>query len=838
MRASLPALLCAALATALAPGALEAAPLSLRTAAGPLAPDASLVLDGADDRRQLLVQQGANRHRTRAVTYTLAPDGIARIGSDGWIEPLADGRALLTVAPPESGAEPLQVTVEVKNASRRRPASFVNEVVPVFTRQHCNAGACHAKTVGQNGFQLSLLGYDAPADYDQIVRHSRGRRVSPSAPDASLLLRKASGEIPHEGGARLSKDSEDYALVHRWIAEGLEFRPEGDPSVERIEVFPRHVVARPGDAQQLLVAAFFDDGSVRDITRAAQYEANEPERAEPSESGLVAFGEKPGGTAVVVRFQEHIDTFAARLPAGKAVPLDRFPESANFIDDHIHRQLSAMGLAPSGEIADGTFLRRTTLDIAGRLPTLEETKAFLGETGADKRARAIDRLLASTDYADHFAGKWSAILRNRADRANEWRLRDTHAFHAWIRSSLVENKPYDQFAAELLLAQGKVIDSPAARWYRVVTDNKERMENFSQVFLGIRMQCAQCHHHPYEQWSQHDYFSFTAFFSTLQNKGVPKLPEEDILIHNRKPAMMEHPGTKEKLAPRLLGADDELRIPAIEDPRRHLAEWMRSRDNPYFARMLVNRYWKHFFGRGLVEPEDDIRPTNPATHPELLDALAADFAASGFDLKHLIRTIANSRTYQRSSEATESNADDEQHYARYYPKRLPAEVLLDSVNDVAGATNTFANQPEAVRAVTLPNERGTLESEFLTLFGRPSMDTACECERTGEANLGQSLHLLNSDSIQEKLTADKGRAAQLAKAGDRSDEDRVSELYLRALSRKPDPEELAVALSHLEKKRSALAEETDPPARERAERDAFEDIVWVLVNTKEFLFNQ
>ena len=813
-------------------GSLFAAPLTVRTHSGAGAID----LAGGDDRRQVLVIEGEHRDRTREVRYSLAPEGIARIDSSGWIEPLADGAADLTVTPPEPGAAPLTVPVSVKNAKTIRPLSFPNDIVPVFTRQHCNAGACHAKAVGQNGFQLSLLGYEPGNDYNQIVLHSKGRRVSPSAPEASLLLMKASGEIPHEGGARLGKGTEDYQLIQRWIGEGLVFRPDKDPKVTRIEVFPKRLVTTPGSAQQLQVAAFFDDGTVRDITRTAQYEANEPERAKPSESGLVQFSKDPGGTAVVVRFQEHIDTFIVRIPLGGQV--GELPAPANFIDTHIHRQLTEMGIPASGGIDEGEFLRRATLDIAGRLPTLEETKAFLADAAPDKRTKAIDRLLASTGYADYFAGKWAGILRNKVDGGTDWVTRDSHAFHAWIRTSLNENKPFDQFASELVLAGGKSIDNPAVSWYRVVQDNKERMENLSQVFLGIRMQCAQCHHHPYEQWSQNDYFAFTAFFSTLQKKGVPKLPEEDLYFHNRKPAEMEHPGTKEKLKPRLLGAAAPLDIPATQDPRTELATWMRADENPYFARVLVNRYWKHFFGRGLVEPEDDIRPTNPATHPELLDELAASFVESGYDLKELVRTITNSRTYQRSSNLLEGNAADEQHYARYYPKRLPAEVLLDSVNDVTGAVNSFSRQPQAVRAIALPNERGTIESEFLTMFGRPAMDTACECERTGEANLGQSLHLLNSDTIQAKLTAGNGRAAMLAKATDRSDEDRVSELYLRALSRGPNPDELAMALAHLKKKRDLSAADPAKLSKENAEKEAFEDLVWVLVNTKEFMFNR
>ncbi len=813
-----------------APG--QGGELTVRTGAGA----GPIRIKGAEMRTQVLVMEGGTRDRTREVRFSIAPVGVASIDASGYLVPVADGEATLTVTPPEAGALPIQVPVSVMEFGKSISTSFPNDVVPVFTRNHCNTGACHAKAAGQNGFRLSLFGYESASDYDQIVSHSRGRRVSPSAPANSVLLLKASGEIPHEGGARLEKDSDDYRKILRWIEGGLVYRPDNDPTVQRIEVFPKNIVTTPNSTQQLIVTAFFSDGSVRDITRAAQYEANQPERATAGETGLITFSGSTGSTAVLVRFQEHINTFTAMIPLGGQLTV--LPEPKNFIDRRIFTQLGVMGIPPSGEASDSVFLRRVTLDIAGRIPTLEETRAFLTSTDPAKRAAKIDELLESTNYADYFAGKWAGILRNKVDGGTDWVTRDSYAFHAWIRSNLNENKPFDQFASELVLASGKSIENPAVSWYRVVVDGKERMENIAQVFLGIRMQCAQCHHHPYEKWTQNDYYAFTAFFSTLEKKGIPKLPEEDIYFHRQKAALMEHPGTKEKLKPQIPGAAAPLEIPESQDPRTYLADWMRSKDNPYFAKALVNRYWKHFFSRGLVEPEDDIRPTNPATHPELFEELAASFVESGFDLKQLIRTITNSRTYQMSDDPNDRNGGDEQNYARYYPKRLQAEVLLDSVNDVTGAVNSFSRLPQAVRAIALPNEKGTLESEFLMMFGRPSMDTACECERTGEANLGQSLHLLNSDTIQTKLNAGNGRAATLAKAADRSDEDRLSELYLRALSREPVAEELSIALAHLKKKRDLSAADPAKLSREQAEKEAFEDIVWVILNTKEFMFNR
>jgi len=809
--------------------AVEGAELSLHPATG----TGTLALAGPGAGQQLVVLDSEGTDVTRRVEWRTDPPGIVAVDETGYVESRKNGT--VTVVATRKGSGAAQVTLVVSDVQTPRPVSFPNDVVPVFTKNHCNAGGCHAKATGQNGFQLSLLGYEPLADYENIVNQSRGRRINPAAPEHSLVLMKASGDLPHGGGARLPRQSDGYRKILQWIESGLPYRPENDPDVERIEVFPREVVARPGSRQQLAVRAYFDDGSERDITRIVQYEANQPDRATPDENGLVSLSEKTGTTSVVVRFQEHIDTFTATIPLGGEPPSTPAPK--NFIDEHIFERLTLMRIPPSGDATDSEFVRRVTLDIAGRVPTLEETRDFLASSDPEKRARKIDALLASTDYADFFAGKWAGILRNKVGRGREWKTRDSHAFHAWIRTSLIENKPYDQFAAELIQASGKVVDNPAVNWYRVVADEKERMENIAQVFLGVRMKCAQCHHHPYEPWSQEDYFSFAAFFSTIELKNIRKLPEEDILFHNRKEAALVHPGTREKLAPRLLGAAEPVSLPALEDPRSALASWIRDEDNPYLSRMLVNRYWKHFFSRGLVEPEDDIRPTNPATHPALLEELAHRFTASGYDLKELVRTICNGRTYQLSALPNGINSDDEQNYARYFPRRLPAEVLLDSINDITGARNSFTRQPSGVRAVALPNEKGTVESEFLMMFGRPAMDTACECERTGEANLGQSLHLLNSDVVQKKLTANDGRAASLAKDTSRTDEERVSELYLHALSRQPDPEEMTIALAHLEKKRAEAAE-SEELSPQQSEREAFEDLIWVLVNTKEFLFNR
>lgn len=787
-------------------------------------------LNGPFSGQQLVVSE-KDRDITHQANIAIHPPEIAIVDSHGYLQPKGNGTATIEVTlPGHSGKTSAKLTVG--GFEKEPPVHFAHDVVPVFTKYGCNGGGCHGKSGGQNNFRLSLLGYEPWNDHEWLVRESRGRRISPAAPENSLLLLKATGEIPHEGGIRLEKDSADYQTITRWIRQGLPDSPEESPVIEKISVFPDDRVVTPNSEQQLAVTAHFSNGTVRDITRTAIYEANQEDMAEVDMNGHVVFGKQTGSTSVMIRFQEHVAVFRATIPLGEAI--DQLPPAKNFIDEQIFSKLSLLGLPPSQPADDSSFLRRVTVDIAGRLPTEEETKSFLADTQPDKRQKKIDELLASPDYAAYFAQKWAGILRNK--RAKDTYQRGTYAFHDWLRQGLDENKPFDALVTDVLTATGEIGRNPAVGWYRAVKDQKEQMQDIAQVFLGIRMQCAQCHHHPYEKWSQDDYYSFAAFFTTVGRKKGEQ-PDEEIIFHKRVPAAMQNPNTKTSLRPAPLG-EEALELPPSEDPRKALAEWMTGPDNPYFARMLVNRYWKHFFSVGLVEPEDDMRVTNPATHPELLDALASHFVASGFDLKDLIRTICNSRTYQLDSEPNSHNVKDTQNYSRYYPKRLQAEVLLDAINLVSLSKDNFRNQPAGVRATWLPDDKFNEDSFFLTVFGRPEMDSACECERVADANLAQSLHLINSDTIQNKLSHGEGRAASLAKAMDRPDEDRLSEIYYYALSRAPSKEELDAARAHLGRKRSKAAEkEDDDLTPEKAEQEAFEDILWALLNTKEFLFN-
>ena len=707
--------------------------------------------------------------------------------------------------------------------------SFTNDVVPVLTKSGCNMGACHAKANGgQKGFQLSLLGFEAADDFDSLVKEGRGRRISLVQPGQSLVLLKGSGQVPHGGGVRLAKDSPGYQTIKQWIEQGAAMDEPGGPVLASLELQPEKGFLQRGQKQQLQLTAIYSDGKKRDVTGQALFESNDPAMAEVSDKGLVTIADIPGKVAVMVRYQGRVAVFNAAVPLGAKV--DNLPPVKNFIDEAVFANLKGLGIPPSPVCDDSTFLRRVTLDIAGRLPTQDETKAFLADKSPNRRETVVDDLLRSPDYADFFAAKWTAVLKNRRDDASD--IVSNFAFHAWVRDSILANKPYDQFVRELLAATGTVIGNPPVAWYKRVKEPKNQIEDVAQLFLGVRMQCAQCHHHPFERWSQDDYYSLAAFFSQVGRKPSGTRGE-DLIFHKRGMATATNIKSGAALKPVALG-DAVPSIAADEDPRLKLADWMKSPKNPFFARALVNRYWKHFFQRGLIEPEDDIRDTNPPSNPELLAALEQHFIKSGFDLRGLVRVIVLSNAYQLSSVPNQENVGDRQNYSRYYPRRLPAEVLLDSIDQLAATQTDFANLPPGTRAVALPDNSYNRASPFLRVFGRPEGESVCECERVQSSSLAQSLHLVNAGDIKLKLASQTGRAQRLAK--DKTpDEEKIRELYQVAFSREPKLDELKAAMEYLTEKRTDA--EGRPIDAQRAARENFQDLIWALMNTKEFLFN-
>ena len=794
------------------PGAL----IGLTVQAGP--EDVPMtVLRGSDARQQVVVtgnySSGQVRDLTRDVIYTPKPSGIIEIDNTGMVTPLADGEVTIQVAVPNGPKAGLKL--QVTHYGAEVPVNFPNQIVPIFSKLGCNSGGCHGKASGQNGFKLSLLGFEPGEDYEYLVKEGRGRRLFPASPDRSLLLQKATNSMPHGGGNRLAPGSHEYRLLRRWIAQGMPYGSKDDPTVARIESVPAQRSMERGSEQQIMILAHYTDGSIEDVTRTAQYDPNDQEMAETTPTGLVKTLELTGDVAIMARYQGQVTVFRSSIPLG--IKVENLPPSKGIVDDSVFKKLQVLGVPASAICDDSTFIRRTTVDITGRLPTPEETEAFLADTDSTKREKWIDRLLASSEYADYFANKWAAILKNK--RNPQGSPRGGFAFHAWIRDSFHTNKPYDQFVREIVAAAGDVGQSPPVAWYNEVKDVNSQVEDVAQLFLGLRIQCARCHHHPFEKWSQQDYYGFSAFFSRVGRKPG-SLPGEERIFHRRGEATAQNPKNSLPVKPTGLGAEPSVLSPD-DDPRHALVDWMTVPSNEFFSKALVNRYWKHFFSRGIVDPEDDMRVTNPASNPELLDALAKDFTSSGFDLKHLIRTIANSQVYQLSAEPNDYNQTDKQNFSRYYPKRMNAEVLLDAIDQVTATSTTFNGLPVGTHAVQLPDS--AVNSYFLTVFGKPQGESACECERSSEANLAQSLHLLNSNEVQGKLSTGAGRAAMMAQDKERTDEVKIRELYLWVYSRPPVAEELQIAVAHL--------------AKHENKQTAYEDIVWALINTKEFLFN-
>jgi hypothetical protein len=812
---------------------------------------ARVTLNGQDARHQLLLSFGGDTgpviDRTREARFECEPAGIVAIDAQGLVAPIQSGHAVIKATLPDGGTATTEMDVQV--GANDALVNFPNQIVPIFTKFGCNGGGCHGKIAGQNGFRLSLLGFEPREDYEHLVRETRGRRLFPAAPDASLLLQKSIGSVPHGGGQRMDLDSHEYRVLRRWIAQAMPYGNDSDRKVTAIIVTPSVRQMVRNSEQQLSVTATYSDGSTEDITRTAQYESNNLDMAEVTQAGLVKVRDLAGEVSIMARYQGQVNVFRASIPLGTSVT--DFPIARGPVDQAVFAKLQSLGIPPSGLCDDASFLRRATLDITGRLPTIAEVEAFQRESAASndpdtaaatqrRREALVDRLLQSGEYADYFASKWSAILRNQ--HVNEETRYGAYAFHDWIRQSIFENKPIDRFVRELLTASGDVETNPAVVWLRQVNNTESRIEDAAQLFLGQRLQCARCHHHPYEKWGQGDYYQMAAFFSTVERKDGGSASEPRFVSRVAK-AAAQNPKSGQAMSPAGLDAQ-QTELKTYDDPRAALADWMTAPNNPFFAKSIANRYWKHFLGRGLVEPEDDMRITNPPSNPELLDALSQHLVQSGFDTRSLIRAICTSSTYQLSSSANELNLRDTNCYSRYYPKRLNAEVLLDAVDDISGSRTPFDRMPAGTRAVQLPDT--AFASYFLTVFGRPDSSTACECERMSSATLAQSLHLLNSKEMQSKLGADGSYAARWSAAGQSNAAptegganaaaltpaeqlratapQRIRELYLRAFSREPSPSEATVALEYLIQKSNNV-------------REAYEDLIWGVVNSKEFLFN-
>ena len=768
---------------------------------------------------------GGARDLTREAACVVVAPKVARVDEHQVVHPVSNGETTLRF---EHSGKVVEVPVVVSHTESDLPINFANDIVPIFSKLGCNTGGCHGKSGGQNGFQMSLFGFTPSIDYRALRFESRGRRVFPAKPGHSLLLLKATGRLPHGGGAILDEDSPEHDLLARWIGSGLPLGRPDDPFVSSISVYPRHRAIRRGASQQLAVTALFSDGHTEDVTSVAEFSVSEEDYLEIDERGLVTARDIPGSGAVLVRFKGFVDSFRATIPSEVDISSFPWPEPRSYIDKLVFERLDALGIPPSKLSDDAAFVRRAFLAICGTLPRPAEVERFFADDRVDKRARLVDELLERPEYASYFALLWADVLRNR--RGSIQAAPMTIRFRNWIHDQLLGEVSYDEFVRQIVCAEGSIADNPTVGWYRELDNPKKLVDDTAQVFLGTRMQCARCHHHPHEKWSQDDYWRFANFFSRVKRKDNSTQRTFAVTLERRRSRLNDDESTSatyRKSYKRLQApGGPEIEEDLNDDPRQLLVDWMVAADNRLLAKALVNRYWKTFFGRGIVEPEDDIRATNPASNPELLDALAKDFSDSGYDLKHLVRRIINSATFQLSSEPNEHNKTDRQNFSRFQARRLPAEVVLDAVDQVLGTTTRFDGMRRGARAIEIPDEGS--RNYFLDTFGKPQRATACACERAGSVTLPQVILFLNSRQMSEKI-ADKAAPPARFVADERPDAEKVRELFLRVFSRPPRAEESERALSYL---KAAAAEKKN----DKAAREAWEDLVWALLNSKEFVF--
>jgi uncharacterized protein DUF1549/uncharacterized protein DUF1553/Big-like domain-containing protein len=697
--------------------------------------------------------------------------------------------------------------------------SFRNHVIPVMTRLGCNSGACHGSSAGKGGFKLTLRGYDPEADYNTLTRQSLGRRTNKLEPARSLLLLKPTMTIGHGGGKRLEVGSLEYKVVSEWIAAGMAAPGEADPAITRLEVSPKEATIESGAEAQVRVKAIYSDGQAEDVTRWAKYAAADGAVATVDDDGKVKILGS-GETAVTVWYQSRVAF--ARL--GSPFPVNIAPEiftkskRSNFIDDLVLKKLQTLRISPSEEATDQEFVRRAYLDACGILPTAQEVESFLADTSADKRARLIDALLEREEFVDYWTNRWADVFLVSSSKLSSNAM---WSFHNWIRNSVKSNKPWDRMAREIVTASGNTLENGAANYYVIHKEPTDLSENFSMAFLGMSITCARCHNHPMEKWTQKQYYQMANLFGRVGMKNGSRFG--DVEVYTKPYGEVNHPRLNRPLDPAPLdGASMALDSP--RDRREYLAEWLTSSKNQYFTRALVNRVWKNFMGRGLVEAVDDLRATNPPSNEELMQALCDETARHNFDVKHLIRTIMNSAAYQRSSKANEFNRQDEKYYSRYIVRRLNAEAMLDAISQVTGAPTAFPNYPAGMRAMQLPDAR--INSYFLKAFGKPERATTCECERSSEPTVTQALHIINGDTINQKLRAPGGVVDNFVRLGF-SDEAIINHIYLSALSRRPSPGEM--------KNLQAVLKESAGGKDSR--RHAIEDAAWSVLTSREFLFN-
>ena len=784
-----------------------------------LQPSSIVLATRGESRHVLVTGETADGNRvdlTSGAQFEPLGDGV-RVDEAGFLYPLKEGETKVRVT---AGGHTVELIAKVSDLGHAASLGFLRDVAPLLNKVGCTAGACHGAAKGKNGFKLSLRGYDPEFDYNALLYELSGRRINRAAAEQSLMVAKPTQSVPHEGGLRIKPGSRYHKTVLSWISEGAQFGDPGHDAVVKLEVLPEEIfMIRPGMKQHVLVTAYYANGSLRDVTREAVIRSNSATTVTVTDD--LVEGERTGEANLMVRYQGKFVTLPVTiLNPEPGFHWDQLAQH-NYIDEQIDSKLKKLKIQPSPVADDTVFLRRVYLDLIGLPPTPEEARAFLEnpEKSRLKRGRLIDHLMNRKEFVDHWALKWGDLLQSSRKYLGE---KGTWAFRQWIRDSIESNQPYDEMVRELITATGSTYQNPAANFFRVNDDPKLAMENTSQIFMGVRMVCAQCHDHPFEKWTQTQYYQLAAFFAAV---GVrPGFDSDEQIVYlKREQNQVKHPKTGRVVDPRYIVASaGSPPIPDEGDRRKALAEWLTSDKNPFFARAIVNRLWSYFFGRGIIEPVDDIRASNPPVNEALLQALAEDFIENGYDLQHVIRTIVNSRAYQTGIETDQWNENDATNFSHFTPRRLPAETLFDAISIATGSSPEFPEVPSGFTAQQLPDPH-VGKGGFLDMFGRPERESACECERRNNMTLPQATNLVNGPTLAEAIADPDGRVATLILAGE-SDRRLIDDLYLATLSRFPTNREYDDALTYLRK---------GPGRASRAQ-----DMLWALINSNAFLFNR
>lgn len=812
-----------------APWALGDAPPSTQPAAAPapaiapasnglvfevFPPDVSLKT--SRDQQAIVARviqpDGVSRDVTSQIQFILPEPPIVKAEGD-MLRPLADGTGEIKVKYQDQVAT---LPVKVQDAKADRPISFKLDVMPVFMKAGCNSGACHGSARGKDGFHLSLFGYDPDGDYQRLTRELSTRRLNLAIPAESLLLTKATGKVPHTGGTRFKEDSPLYATVMRWLEAGA---PEDPPTIATptsMEILPKQVVLEgEGARQQMTVRAHYSDGSVRDVTPSALFLSNNDTSAKIGDDGMVTAGTR-GEAFVMARFSTFtMGSQIIVIPKGVPFEWPADLKDNNYIDGLVNAKLKKLRILPSAICSDETFLRRSYIDVIGLLPTREEHDRFMANPDPQKRNALVDELLGRKEFVELWVMKWAELLQIRSGGEQNFSYKSALLYYNWLQDRLSHNVPMDKIVQELLGANGGTFKDPATNYYQITQDTLKLSENTAQVFMGMRIQCAQCHNHPFDRWTMNDYYSFAAFFSQIGRKQAED-PRE-LIVFNSGGGEVTHPVGGRVMAPKFLGGD----TPDVKgkDRRIVLAQWLASSENPYFAKNLGNIVWAHFFGKGIIDPVDDVRVSNPSVNPELLDALGQKFTEYHYDFKRMVRDICTSRTYQLASESSATNEQDLRNFSHSAIRRMRAEVILDCIGEATETKEKFRGLPLGARAVQIAD--GNTSDYFLTTFGRATRDTACSCEVKMDPNLSQALALLNGNTVHNKV--DNSPLINEMLTAKKSPYEIVEELYLRTLSRKPLPAEIVSLQAQF--------------AQESEQRKATIDLFWALLNSQEFLFN-